>query len=148
MHQNAPGLQLMRRSPNAPPGAPMHSDWVDAPVRPAEFLVIIGDMLERLTNGYLLATPHRVLPTAHRRDSIIRFNAFGPRTLIAPLKPFVTAEYPVRYSAVLMKQHMETTMQNLADGLGSWDPQQSRSRSAAYDYGGERVVLEVTSQDR
>lgn len=37
--------------------------WEDAPVRPSEFVVIIGDVLERMTNGVLRATPHRVLPS-------------------------------------------------------------------------------------
>lgn len=46
MHQNAAGLQLMPRSPEGG-----HGPWIDAPVRDAEFIVIIGDMLERLTNG-------------------------------------------------------------------------------------------------
>ena len=69
-------------------------------MRPGEFIVIVGDMLERLINGALLATPHRVLPTAHPRSSIIRFNAFAPETLIAPLDAFVTPERPRAYSAV------------------------------------------------
>lgn len=125
------------------PREDVHAEWVDAPVRPAEFVVILGDMLERLTNGALLATPHRVLPTRHTRNSIIRFNAFAPGTLIAPLRPFVTEERPAAYSAVRMRTHMETTMKNLEAGLGSWDTERRRSRSATFDYGGERVVLEV-----
>jgi len=130
MHQNAQGLQLMPRIPGGGHGA-----WVDAPVREAEFIVTVGDMLERLTNGMLLATPHRVLPTAHSRDSIIRFNAFSPNTIVAPLPQFVSPERPARYSAVRMQQHMETTMKNLESGLGSWDAERQRSLSAAYDYG-------------
>lgn len=142
MHQNARGLQLL--PPRRGRGADnVHADWIDAPVRASEFVVILGDMLERLTNGALLATPHRVLPTAHSRDSIIRFNAFAPSALIAPLRPFVTAERPAAYSPVEMRTHMETTMKNLEAGLGSWDSQRRRSLSATYDYGGERRVLEV-----
>lgn len=87
MHQNAPGLQLM---PRVAGGG--HGDWVDAPVREAEFIVIIGDMLERLTNGHLRATPHRVQLTEHERSSIIRFNGFAPETLVAPLSEFVSPE--------------------------------------------------------
>ncbi|EOD29610.1 hypothetical protein EMIHUDRAFT_233678 [Emiliania huxleyi CCMP1516] len=139
MHQNAPGLQLMPRQR----GGGGHGGWVDAPVRPGEFVVTVGDMLERLTNGVLLATPHRVLPTHHARDSIIRFNAFAPHTLVAPLRPFVTADRPAAYSPVEMREHMETTMRNLEAGLGSWDTERQRSRSASYEYnGGERRVLE------
>ena len=36
-----------------------------------------------------------------------------------------------------MRQHMETTMKNLAAGLGSWDSERGRSRSATFDYTAE-----------
>ena len=130
MHQSAPGLQLMPRAP----GGVGHGAWTEAPVRPGEFIVIVGDMLERLTNGALLATPHRVLPTAHARSSIIRFNAFAPETLVAPLDAFVTPARPRAYSAVRMRRHMETTMKNLEAGLGSWDVERQRSHSATFEY--------------
>ena len=149
MHQTAPGLQIL---PRAPPGDDDGGDgghysreWTDMPVRDSEFVVIIGDMLERLTNGALLATPHRVMPTAHSRDSIIRFNAFAPSTIIAPMRPFVTDERPSLYSAVTMSTHMEVTMRNLEEGMGSWDESRRISTSARRDYGGERRVLEVGS---
>ena len=45
MHQDAPGLQFI-----SPQG---DGEWIDAPVRPGEFVVIIGDVLERFTNGHL-----------------------------------------------------------------------------------------------
>jgi isopenicillin N synthase-like dioxygenase len=138
MHQTAPGLQILPRSVNG------HTHkWMDMPVRQSEFVVIIGDMLERLTNGTLLATPHRVLPTKHARQSIIRFNAFAPNMLIAPLQQFVSDERPVAYSPVRMSTHMEVTMKNLEAGMGSWDTTNQRSTSANYDYGGEWHVLEV-----
>lgn len=151
MHQSAPGLQILpRRRPDVnddySSGGGHYHEWMDMPVRPAEFVVIIGDMLERLTNGALLATPHRVLPMSHKRDSIIRFNAFAPSTVIAPLRPFVSVDRPVGYSPVLMKTHMEVTMKNLEAGKGSWDPEQQRSISARWDYGGEWRVLEVNKR--
>jgi len=68
------------------------------------------------------------------RSSIIRFNAFAPETVIQPLDQFVSAERPRAYSAVRMREHMETTMRNLEAGLGSWDPEHRRSRSASYEY--------------
>lgn len=130
MHQSAPGLQLMPR--DAASGG--HGEWVDAPVRDAEFVVILGDMLERLTNGVLRATPHRVLQRAHARSSIIRFNGFAPEALIQPLPPFVTRARPAAYSPVTMRTHSETTMRNLEAGRGSWDLARARSTSATYDY--------------
>ena len=136
MHQNAPGLQLMPRCRDAHGG---FGDWIDAPVRSGDFLVIIGDMFERLTNGLLRATPHRVCQTDHPRESIIRFNAFAPDTIVRPLGVFVnstTAEGKSRplYTPVRMRTHMETTMRNLEKGIASWDAEEGRSRSATYKY--------------
>jgi isopenicillin N synthase-like dioxygenase len=61
MHQDASGLQLI--SPAEAGTGESGLNWVDAPVRPGEFVVIVGDVLERFTNGVLRATPHRVLQT-------------------------------------------------------------------------------------
>ena len=136
MHQDAPGLQLMRRAGDGRAGH--RADWQEAPVRPSEFVVIVGDALERITNGELLATPHRVLRTNHPRNSLIRFNAFTPETVVAPRAEFVSADRPPAYSATTMREHMETTMKNLEAGLGSWDTEKGVSRSATYDYSHSR----------
>ena len=148
MHQSAPGLQLMPRCRDAHghgqgQGHNEFGEWIDAPVRPGDFLVIIGDMFERLTNGMLRATPHRVCLTDHPRESIIRFNAFAPDTIVRPLDVFMnstsTAEGMPRplYTPVKMRTHMETTMRNLEKGIASWDAEEGRSRSATYDYDDE-----------
>eukprot|EP00467_Chlorarachnion_reptans_P002383 CAMPEP_0114496644 /NCGR_PEP_ID=MMETSP0109-20121206/5883_1 /TAXON_ID=29199 /ORGANISM="Chlorarachnion reptans, Strain CCCM449" /LENGTH=306 /DNA_ID=CAMNT_0001673937 /DNA_START=416 /DNA_END=1336 /DNA_ORIENTATION=+ len=126
MHQNAPGLQFI--SPCDP------QTWIDAPVRPAEFVVIVGDVLERFTNGQLKATPHRVLKTVHERRSIIRFNAMHPDTLVQPLPEFVSEENPPKYTPVRMKTHMKTTMDNLRNGIGAWDSETNTSLTANYVY--------------
>ncbi|CAE7245539.1 buaE [Symbiodinium natans] len=126
MHQNAPGLQFL------PPDG---SDWVDAPVREEEFVVIVGDILERFTNGMLRATPHRVLQTTWERFSIIRFNAVTPETLVEPLAQFVTESRPARYTPVTMRKHMETTVGRLEQGLGAWEKgQPGRSLTANFVY--------------
>ena len=52
MHQDAPGLQLL--PPTCTGDASQYRlPWIDAPVRPGEFVVIVGDVLERFTNGEL-----------------------------------------------------------------------------------------------
>ena len=125
MHQGAPGLQFIPASGEG---------WVDAPVRAGEFVVIVGDVLERFTNGELRATPHRVVTTPHPRQSIIRFNAVTADTVVAPLPQFVDADRPAKYSPVTMRTHMETTMRNLQKGIGAWDEATQTSLTATYDY--------------
>ena len=91
MHQSASGLQIV------PAGG---SGWIDLPVRPADFVIIVGDMLERYTNGALRATPHRVLMTPWPRYSIIRFTAVNLAVdetviLLHPRPPLVGASIPM-----------------------------------------------------
>uniref|UniRef100_A0A7S1SAI2 Fe2OG dioxygenase domain-containing protein n=1 Tax=Alexandrium catenella TaxID=2925 RepID=A0A7S1SAI2_ALECA len=133
MHQNAPGLQFLPAHYEAS-SSPSELPWVDAPVRDAEFVVILGDVLERFTNGVLRATPHRVLRTGTPRLSIIRFNAVAPDVVVEPMAAFVTEERPKAYTRCTMRQHMDTTMKNLELGLGSWDAGAGRSTSAHYHY--------------
>ncbi|EOD09489.1 hypothetical protein EMIHUDRAFT_197950 [Emiliania huxleyi CCMP1516] len=116
MHQSAAGLQLRAVGEGA--------GWEDAPVRPAEFVVIIGDLM---TNGVLQAKPHE-------RYAIIRFNALRADTPVAPLAPFVTAERPKAYSDTTMAEIMEVTIGNLEAGRGAWDAVQDRSSTARFDY--------------
>lgn len=96
MQQNAPGLQLQDRQ----------GRWVDAPVRSRRFIVILGDMLERWTNGLLRATPHRVVDTPCERYSLILFCACDRDVVVEPLAPFVSAERPARYRPVTQHGHM------------------------------------------
>merc|ERR1711862_745722 len=130
MHQDAPGLQFL------PPQKSVDGtqNWIDAPVFDDMFVVIIGDVLERFTNGVLKATPHRVLKTKHQRNSIIRFNAVSSDTLIEPMPEFVSDINPPKYTPVTMRRHMETTMRNLEKGVGAWDNKNNRSLTANYVY--------------
>jgi len=124
MHQDASGLQFL---------LPGSKEWLDTPVRPGEFVVTIGDILERFTNGELKATPHRVVVTPHPRYSIIRFNAVAAETVVKPLPQFLMGQ-PAQYSWVTMKTHMDTTMRNLNLGKGAWDPNTNTSTTASYLY--------------
>lgn len=43
-----------------------NDNWIDAPPVPNSFICNIGDMLDRMTNGLYLSTPHRVRNTSGR----------------------------------------------------------------------------------
>lgn len=49
--------------------------WIDAPPRPNTLVVNVGDMLEALTQGLLMSTPHRVVRNSRPASSAIAHDA-------------------------------------------------------------------------
>jgi isopenicillin N synthase-like dioxygenase len=79
--------------------------WIDVPPADGALVVNIGEMLEVATQGYLVATPHRVLPSApgRTRDSIGFF--WAPR-LDASLAPVpLPREYAEQAPGVSQAAH-------------------------------------------
>ena len=58
------GLQLLNRD----------GTWLDVRPGPGELAINIGDMLDRLTNGYLPSTQHRVINPTPERASASRYS--------------------------------------------------------------------------
>jgi len=78
-----------------------HGAWIDVPVRPGAFVMNVGDMLHRWSNGRLLSTPHRVVNrTGRQRYSVAFF--FDPHmsTVIEPLLGCVDADDPARFEPI------------------------------------------------
>lgn len=60
--------------------------WIDAPPMPGAFVVNVGDMLHRMSNGLLRSTPHRVInATGRERYSVPFFYDPHVTATIAPL---------------------------------------------------------------
>jgi len=90
--------------------------------------------------------------TDHPRESIIRFHAFAPDTVVRLLDAFVNdgtgacaakndtsddtnpKDKGPLYTPVRKRTHLKTTMRNLERGVASWDAAAGRSRSATYEY--------------
>lgn len=94
--QDAPGLELRNRS----------GQWFDAPSDNSQFVVLLGDMLERWTNGYYQATGHRVRNAEAKRMSIVMFFAVDDSVEVAPLPDFTSADRPPLYEPVTQKAHL------------------------------------------
>jgi isopenicillin N synthase-like dioxygenase len=83
--------------------------WLDINPPPDCVVVNVGDMLQRLTNGYLPSTTHRVLnPAADRahlpRYSIPFFLHFAPDYLIRTLPSCVDAQHPEKWPEPITAQ--------------------------------------------
>lgn len=59
-------------------------DWIDVPPRDDAFVVNLGEMLQRMTGNYFVATTHRVIASEERYSSAY-FHGPDLRTELAPL---------------------------------------------------------------
>lgn len=90
------GLQVLNRD----------REWIDAPPLPDTFIVNIGDMLQRLTNGLYLANLHRVINiSGQERYSIPCFFDVDYDTVFAPLTQFTGPANPARYEPIVCGAH-------------------------------------------
>lgn len=100
IHQTAPGLEVQ-----GPAG-----EWRQAPAEPGQWTVLLGDMIERWSNGAYKATPHRVPVTPWPRRSIVMFLAADPGLEIRPLEAFVSLEIPPRFEPVTQDSLIKSAM--------------------------------------
>jgi isopenicillin N synthase-like dioxygenase len=105
LHQDSHGLQLaVSGSADGSSSAP---GWRSAPVPDAaHFTVILGDVLERWTNGTLRATAHRVAHVPWPRLSLVRFVGIDGDACVAPLPEFGAP----RYEAVSQAEHLDAAV--------------------------------------
>jgi isopenicillin N synthase-like dioxygenase len=90
-------------------------EWIDAPVVSGAFVINIGDMLEVLSNGYFVATMHRVRKVKQERYSFPLFCACDYDTVIEPIESLLSTDKPSRYKPIVCGEHLYAqTMQTFA----------------------------------
>ena len=95
LRPTAPGLEVMNQE----------GEWIDAPPLPGCLVVNIGDLLETWTNGYFVATSHRVRKVAEERWSFPLFVNVDYDTVVEPLEQFRQAGVPLR-PRILAGEHL------------------------------------------
>lgn len=126
LHQDdGPGsLQLHQRG----------AGWRDVAPVPGTFVVNIGELLERLTNDRLVATPHRVLaPPADQRDrprmSAPYFLKSNLDAVIAPLPELLGPDEAPKYGPITGREWLTGQVRDIFAGYDS--VQQFNDRAAA-----------------
>lgn len=94
-----PGLQLLRRD----------GTWLDINPVKGQLIADSGDMLQRLTNGVIPSTTHRVLQPRHAsgpRYSIPFFVHPQPDYVLSPLPQCITADNPRRWEDITAEGYL------------------------------------------
>lgn len=104
INQTADGLELTN----------VDGDWCQAPSDIGTFTVMLGDMLERFSNGQLKATGHRVVNNPWQRFSMVLFFAVDGDFEVAPLAQFTGPDNPARYAPVTQDQHIRNELERAA----------------------------------
>lgn len=121
MHQTAAGLELTHAN----------GEWCEAPADVGSFTIILGDMLERFSNGHLKATGHRVVNTPWTRYSMVLFFAVDGEYAVKPLPQFVSSGMPSRYETVTQAEHIDRELQRAnANSVADPAPDSNRVFSA------------------
>jgi len=101
INQTAAGLELTNT----------RGDWYQAPSDIGTFTILLGDMLERFSNGHLKATGHRVVNTAWQRLSMVLFFALDGDYEVAPLPQFTGPDKPALYAPITQDEHIRIELE-------------------------------------
>ena len=92
--------------------------WIPVSPRPGELVVNIGDMLQRLTNGVLRSTSHRVVNPASERKSHARYSMpfflhFHPEFMIEALPGTVPAGEEPRWPPISSHEFLQERLREI-----------------------------------
>ena len=86
----------------------VQGDWIEAPPIPGTFVINLGDLMARWTNGLYMSNMHRVLNNTTDRDrySIPFFYSPFPTSVIEAIPSCVDADHPRRFADCTAQEHM------------------------------------------
>ncbi|HEV8406940.1 MAG TPA: 2-oxoglutarate and iron-dependent oxygenase domain-containing protein [Sphingomicrobium sp.] len=92
--------------------------WIPVSPRPGELVINIGDMLQRLTNGVLRSTPHRVINPAPERASRARYSMpffvhFRSDFLIEALLETLPPGEPAKWPAITADEYLQERLRDI-----------------------------------
>ncbi|CAN8324843.1 unnamed protein product [Cochlearia groenlandica] len=96
-----PGLQVCRDKTKQP------RVWEDVPGIRGAFIVNIGDMMERWTNGLFRSTLHRVMPVGKERYSVVFFLDPNPDCNVECLESCCSETCPPRFAPILAGDYLK-----------------------------------------
>ncbi|KAJ4868679.1 2-oxoglutarate (2OG) and Fe(II)-dependent oxygenase superfamily protein [Raphanus sativus] len=96
-----PGLQVCRDKSRQP------RVWEDVPGIRGAFIVNIGDMMERWTNGLFRSTLHRVMPVGKERYSVVFFLDPNPDCHVECLESCCSETSPPRFPPILAGDYIK-----------------------------------------
>jgi isopenicillin N synthase-like dioxygenase len=88
-------------------------DWIEAPPLPGTFVINLGDLMARWTNGIYNSNMHRVKNNKSGRDRYSVPYFYGPRpdAVIEAIPSCVTGEFPRRFATCTASEHMSEMFQ-------------------------------------
>jgi isopenicillin N synthase-like dioxygenase len=83
-------------------------EWIEATPIPGTFVINLGDLMARWSNGLYNANMHRVKNNRTGRDrySVVSFNDPRPDAVIEPIPGCVTGEFPRKFATCTAQEHI------------------------------------------
>jgi isopenicillin N synthase-like dioxygenase len=87
--------------------------WIDAPFIKDSFVMNIGEMLYRWSNGLLISTPHRVINcSGQERYSCTFFFEPNVNVKVSPLTCCITHDQPKQFASVVYGEFLRSELQS------------------------------------